>query len=172
MPKCRMIAKSTGKQCKNDGRNEFAGFCRHHAPILEKKLANTWKEKLKTGTLLITYGQVIYQLIRLAIPSLPELFGDGDDSVKSKRFLESKLFDQPVYPELPDSYSPGARVDWDGLKEIYNDIKAMENNPNELTNLTKVYEKVDNWFLNLNDFHKALLFESIENFKETEQNAS
>ncbi|WP_291143931.1 hypothetical protein [Flavobacterium sp. UBA7680] len=166
--RCRIVTKTTKEQCKNIGRPEFAGFCRVHAPMQEDKLKKTWKEKLETGALAITYAQVVYQLLRVIIPNLPELFGSGGSSLKAKHFLENELFDEPVFLKFADSYSPGSRVDWDGLKEIYLDVKDLEDRSNEVNSndLNRIYSKVDNWFTNLNDYHKNLLFEAIEDFKE------
>lgn len=168
--RCRMVTNK-GQRCQRQAQDGGLGFCWQHLPVQASK-KNELRRRLKdvgTGALIILASNALEQVVTRATDALIELFGAGDPSQNSaKAQLEQRYEKSLGYPKMRDSYAPGARVDWIGLRAIVmNADSLLASHEPALADIQSLDRKFDTWFNEMNPYHRELLLNSIREFKQS-----
>jgi hypothetical protein len=117
-----MVTKS-GERCSRQAIPAGMGFCWQHVPVAKEKEADRLNrnDSIEAAAVVVTAADVIIKIVELAIKYLPEFFGPSDDQTKAKQQIMKDF--SPMSPNLPNTYVPGARVDWQKLLAIYQTAK-------------------------------------------------
>ncbi|MBO9409651.1 hypothetical protein J7399_19595 [Shimia sp. R9_1] len=123
---CRMVTKS-GVRCSRAASSGSLGFCWQHTPS-NRANAEIGKNRLEGAALAVAASEVLLKIVELAVTHLHELFGSPPkDQSAAKTALISRIDLGPQFPELPEEYSPGSRVDWVRLNEIVQNMDRAVN---------------------------------------------
>ena len=160
---CRMVTKN-GDRCSRFASSGTLGFCWQHTPS-RLSSSEAWKKRLEGAALAVAASEVLLKVVELAIKYLPEFFGSG---VAEQNAAKSALLNRteigPYWPPEADVYAPGSRVDWVRLNAIV--IKMDETLGNDSGNpdhaILRIERDFKAWFDDMNDFHKGLLLEAID----------
>jgi hypothetical protein len=141
------------------------GFCWQHVPVKGEGNRERWKLRIEGAALAVSASELLIKIIELAVEHCHEFFGPGDDQTRAKEQIEVELDLEPEWPDMPHSYAPGARVDWQSLLQLLVTAKQSKDNP-ENANIENLERSFVQWLDNLNDYHKEELLKAIAAYSE------
>lgn len=156
--RCRMITQD-GHQCSRNVTPGGMGFCWQHVPVQNNADREKWKLRIEGAALAVASVEVLLKIIELAVEHLPEFFGSGDDQTRAKHEIQAHF---PVrYPSFGSGeFEAGARVDWKTLLKLFRDAKRAADDPGA-ADYQSLESRFDEWFDQMNDFHKGELLKAI-----------
>lgn len=157
---CRMTTKA-GTRCPRPAKLGTMGFCWQHNPANKDK-TEAWKQKLEGAALAIAASEILLKIAELSIEHLPEMFGSGDPTqMTAKAALQDRF--PPFYPNSPNEYAPGSRVDWAGLLNIVETSESLCGGEIGSTDqVQELEQQFDTWLNDQNEFHRNALLSAIE----------
>jgi hypothetical protein len=167
-----MIVESGG-QCPRRIAVGGVLFCSQHAKMAEAAIAAASRSEVAPGGPSESHGTArriawevtsatIAGLITLALQQLVGLFGPGDaDQTAAKDALTAELLPGPVYPEMPDEYVAGARVDWIALRRIYDQKRTVDEAGGAGASAAGVEAAFLDWFDSMNEYHRSRLLGAV-----------
>ncbi len=121
---------------------------------------------MEGAALLVSTADLIIKIGELVIQHLHALFGSGDpEQNHAKDRLQILFFDRPLFSTLPDSYVPGSRVDWKALEGFVREAVYIRDHTEGVDPqaLPWLVAKFSQWYEGLNDHHKSILRDEIDN---------